>query len=54
MNFARHFRDLLIAVEVVRAGATLVTENTVDFTRWKSLLASSRRILKLFNLTRAA
>jgi predicted nucleic acid-binding protein len=48
MDFVRHFRDLLIAVEAVRAGATLVTENVGDFARWKSLLASARKTLKLF------
>jgi predicted nucleic acid-binding protein len=49
MEFVRHFRDLLIAMEVVRAGATLVTENVRDFSRWRSLLASARKTLKLFN-----
>lgn len=49
IDFVHHFRDLLIALEAVRAGATLVTENARDFTRWRSLLASSRRILKLFD-----
>jgi predicted nucleic acid-binding protein len=49
MDFVRHFRDLLIAVEAVRARATLVTENIADFARWKSLLATARKTLKLFN-----
>jgi predicted nucleic acid-binding protein len=49
IDFAHHFRDLLIAVEAVRARATLVTENAGDFTRWKSLLTSSRKVLKLFD-----
>lgn len=49
MDFVHHFRDLLIAVEAVHAGATLVTENVVDFARWRSLLASARKTLKLFN-----
>jgi predicted nucleic acid-binding protein len=49
IDFVHHFRDLLIAVEAVRAKATLVTENAGDFVRWRSLLASSRRILKLFH-----
>lgn len=49
MDFARHFRDLLIAMEAARAGATLVTENIRDFARWKSLLAFTRKTLKLFN-----
>jgi predicted nucleic acid-binding protein len=48
MDFVRHFRDLLIALEAARAGATLVTENARDFSRWKSLLASTRKTLKLF------
>ena len=49
IDFVHHFRDLLIAVEAARARATLVTENAGDFARWKSLLASSRKILKLFH-----
>jgi predicted nucleic acid-binding protein len=49
MDFIHHFRDLLIALEAVRARATLVNENAGDFGRWRSLLASSRRILKLFH-----
>jgi predicted nucleic acid-binding protein len=48
MDFVRHFRDLLIALEAVRAGAILVTENARDFARWKSLLTSTRKTLKLF------
>ena len=48
-DFVHHFRDLLIAQEAVRARATLVTENARDFARWRSLLASSRKILKLFS-----
>jgi predicted nucleic acid-binding protein len=47
--FAYHFRDVLIAEESERAGATLVTENVKDFERWKALLASGRRKLKLFD-----
>jgi len=49
MDFVRHFRDLLIAVEAARTGATLVTENVEDFVRWRSLLASARKTLKVFN-----
>lgn len=49
MDFVHHFRDLLIAVEAVRAEATLVTENVGDFARWKRLLASTRQSLKLFD-----
>jgi|SRR5579871_181374 len=48
IDFVHHFRDLLIAAEAVRARATLVTENARDFARWRSLLASSRKTLKLF------
>jgi len=49
MDFARHFRDLLIALEASRAGATLVTENFTDFVRWKTLLTFANKSLKLFN-----
>jgi len=49
MDFVSHFRDLLIASEAMRTGATLVSENSRDFARWKSLLVSSRKTLKLFN-----
>src|SRR5215470_12275174 len=49
MDFVRHFRDLLIAVEAARAEATLVTENVRDFVRWRSILASARKTLKLFD-----
>ena len=48
MDFVRHFRDLLTALEAAQAGATLVTENARDFALWKSLLASTRKTLKLF------
>ena len=48
MDFARHFRDLLIAIEAARTGATLVTENVGDFARWRSILASAKKTLKLF------
>lgn len=48
IDFVRHFRDLLIAVEAARAGATLVTENVGDFARWRSILASTKKTLKLF------
>ena len=53
IEFVQHFRDLLMVGEVVRAGATLVTENVRDFARWRSLLASARRTLKLFNPSQA-
>jgi predicted nucleic acid-binding protein len=49
MDFVRHFRDLLIALEAMRTGATLVTENSRDFARWKSILVSARKTLKLFH-----
>jgi len=49
IGFVHHFRDLLIAVEAARARATLVTENIADFARWRSLLASGRKTLKVFN-----
>jgi predicted nucleic acid-binding protein len=49
MDFVNHFRDLLIASEAMRTGATLVSENSRDFARWKSLLVSFRKTLKLFN-----
>lgn len=48
MDFVRHFRDVLIAMEALRSGATLVTENFADFARWRSLLSSARQTLKLF------
>lgn len=47
MDFVRHFRDILIALESVRAQATLVTENYRDFVRWKRLLAITGKTLKL-------
>jgi predicted nucleic acid-binding protein len=49
MDFVCHFRDLLIASEAMRTGATLVTENSRDFARWKSILVSARKTLKLFH-----
>ena len=49
MDFVRHFRDLLIALEASRAHATLVTENLDDFERWKGLLQSASKTLKLFS-----
>ena len=52
MDLVRHFRDLLIALEAVRAGATLVTENARDFVRWRYLLASTRKTLKLLGLSK--
>lgn len=49
IDFVHRFRDLLIALEAVRARATLVTENAQDFARWKLFLVSSRKVLKLFH-----
>ena len=49
IDFVHHFRDLLIALEAAREGATLVTENVRDFARWRSLLASAQKTLKLFD-----
>jgi predicted nucleic acid-binding protein len=51
MEFASHFRNLLIASEAMRTGSTLVTENFRDFARWKALLASARKTLRLCNPT---
>jgi predicted nucleic acid-binding protein len=48
LSFAHHFRDALIALEAARWGATLVSENAADFTRWKALLASAGPNLKVF------
>jgi len=48
MDVVQHFRDVLIALEAARAGATLVTENAGDFIRWRSLLRSANQTLKLF------
>jgi predicted nucleic acid-binding protein len=53
IDFVHHFRDLLIALEVAREEATLVTENVRDFARWRSLLASAQKTLKLFDLSQA-
>jgi predicted nucleic acid-binding protein len=49
MDFSNHFRDLLIAQEAVRGGATLVTENVRDFSRWRSLLGAAGQTLRLFD-----
>jgi predicted nucleic acid-binding protein len=53
MDFVHHFRDLLIALEAAREGATLVTENVRDFARWKSLLAFAQKTLRLLDASRA-
>jgi predicted nucleic acid-binding protein len=49
IDFVHHFRDLLIALEAVREEATLVTENVRDFARWRSLLASAQKTLRIFD-----
>src|SRR5438445_12418367 len=49
MDFVSHFLDLLIASEAIRPGAILVIESSIKFVRWKSLLVSARKALKLFN-----
>jgi predicted nucleic acid-binding protein len=54
MDFVHHFRDLLIALDAAREEATMVTENTRDFERWRSLLASANKTLRLFDASRAA
>jgi predicted nucleic acid-binding protein len=54
MDFVQHFRDLLIALEAALLGATLVTENIRDFARWTSLLASTRKTLRLFDPSRSS
>lgn len=48
MDFVRHFRDVLITLEAQRNGATVVTENTADFERWKGLLGARAERLKVF------
>ena len=53
MEFVQHFRDLLIAMEAVRARATLVTENVRDFTPWRSLLVPTGKTLRLFRAAKA-
>jgi predicted nucleic acid-binding protein len=53
LQMVNHFRDLLIALEAERNGATLVTENTRDFLRWQKLLRSTGRDLRLFDLRKA-
>ncbi len=50
VRMADHFRDVLIALETIKHRATLVTENALDFARWKKLLRSTRRDLRVFDL----
>jgi hypothetical protein len=47
---ADHFRDVLIALEAVRSGATLMTENARDFQRWEALLRAAGHRLRVFDL----
>ncbi len=53
LQMVNHFRDILIALEATKNGATLVTENTRDFLRWQKLLRSTGRDLRLFDLREA-
>jgi hypothetical protein len=48
-----HLRDILIALEAAKNGATLVTENARDFLRWQKLLRSTGRDLRLCDLRKA-
>lgn len=48
LEFVAHFRDVLIALEALRNGSALGTENVSDFARWKSLLGSAGKALKVF------
>ena len=48
LDFVAHFRDVLIALEALRNGSALGTENVADFTRWKSLLGPAGKALKVF------
>jgi predicted nucleic acid-binding protein len=45
-----HFRDVLIALETVKNGATLMTENAQDFHRWQGLLRGTGQRLRVFDL----
>jgi hypothetical protein len=49
MDFMRHFRDVLIALQATRAGARLVTENPGHFWRWKFVMAPGRKTLLVFH-----
>lgn len=35
VKVSSHFRDILISLNAIRAGAAVVTDNTDDFSRWK-------------------
>jgi len=53
LQMVNHFRDILIALEAAKNGATLLTENARDFLRWQKLLRSTGRDLRLFDLRQA-
>lgn len=53
LQMVNHFRDILIALDAAKNGATLVTENARDFLRWQKLLRSTGRDLRLFDLGKA-
>jgi predicted nucleic acid-binding protein len=50
LQLTDHFRDVLIALEAVKKGATLITENARDFHRWRGLLRSAGQRLRVFDL----
>jgi predicted nucleic acid-binding protein len=50
LRLTDHFRDVLIALEAVKKGATLMTENARDFQRWQGLLRAGGQRLRLFDL----
>ncbi len=50
LRFTDHFRDVLIALEAVKNGATLMTENARDFLRWRRVLRAAGQQLRLFDL----
>ena len=53
LQMVNHFRDIHIALEAAKNGATLVTENARDFLRWQKLLRSTGHDLRLFDLRKA-
>jgi predicted nucleic acid-binding protein len=50
VRLSDHFRDVLIALEAVKNGATLMTENAQDFHRWQGLLRGAGQRLRVFDL----
>jgi predicted nucleic acid-binding protein len=54
LQMVNHFRDILIALEAARNGATLVTENARDFLRWRKLLRSAGCDLRLFDVCKVS